>query len=174
MFEKVKEHLNEIIGIADKCPEKYQVKCFEILLGALVKPEIPSAAGVAEAAVISEADFFSRHEISPKEWQRVFHFDGKSAYSIIVGDLKVKPTVGKQERLALLLGVKNLLETGDAAISKDPLIELCERYSAYDSSKFATYIRQRKNLFLSKGKEGWALTIPGQAKAAEVIKELAQ
>jgi len=35
MFENVKVSLNEVIEIANKCPERYQVKCFEILLDAL-------------------------------------------------------------------------------------------------------------------------------------------
>jgi len=36
MFEQIKEKLQEIIEIAENCPEKYQDKCFEILLKALI------------------------------------------------------------------------------------------------------------------------------------------
>lgn len=172
MFEKVKENLNEVISIANRCPEKYQEKCFEILLSSLVRPEIPSIEGVAGAAIAAKTDFFSRYNISQEEWTRIFHFDG-SSYSVIVKDLKEKTTTKKQVKLALLLGIKGLLETGEALISKDSLVELCKNYAAYDPTNFAKYMKKNKNLFLAKG-DGWVLTMPGQDKAAEVIKELAK
>ena len=37
MLEKIREHLSEVIKMADECPEKYQVKCFEVLLEALLR-----------------------------------------------------------------------------------------------------------------------------------------
>jgi len=179
MFNKVKECLSEIIDIADKCPEKYQVKCFEVLLSALVRPEIspigaarkvPVAGG--EAPVPAKPDFFSKYSITEEEWSRVFYFDGNS-YSIIVKDLKDKRIAKKQIKLALLLGVKGLLESGEPAISKDSLVELCKEYSAFDSSNFATHMKHAKNLLSTKS-NGWALTVPGKEEAAKIIKELAQ
>lgn len=172
MFEEVKDHLNEVISIADKCPEKYQVKCFEILLSSLTRPEMPSIKGVAGAPAVAKIDFFSNYQIPQKEWQRVFHFDG-SSYQVIVKDLKGRGKAPKQVKLALLIGVKELLETGEATISRELLIEACEKYAAYDASNFAANMKVRKNLLLPKG-DGWVLTVPGQEQAAEVIKELAQ
>lgn len=172
MFEKVKDYLNEVIEIANKCPEKYQEKCFEILLSSLVKPEIPPTEGMVVAPAISKIDFFSNYEISPKEWQRVFHFDG-SSYSVIVKELKESTKAKKQVKLALLLGIKSLLETGEAVISKNSLVELCNNYAAYDHRHFMEYMQRNKDLFLSKD-DTWVLTVPGQERAAEVIKELAQ
>lgn len=172
MFEKVKEHLNEIISIADECPEKYQVKCFEILLSALVRPEAPSVVTAAGAPAITKTDFLSRYNISQEECTRVFHFDGTS-YSIIVKDLKEREKSKKQVKLALLSGIKELLNTGEAVVSKDALIELCKNYAAYDPKNFAAHMKKQRDLFLPKD-NAWALTMPGQEKAAEVIKELAQ
>lgn len=172
MFEKVKEHLNEIISIADTCPDKYQEKCFEILLSSLVRPEGPPAVVVAGAPVVTKTDFFSRYNISEGDWARVFHFDG-SSYQVIVKDLKAKGKAPKQVKLALLLGVKALLETDEALIPRDLLVDTCKNYAAHDSSNFAGNMKTQKNLFLPKG-DDWVLTMPGQDKAAEVIKELAQ
>ena len=39
MLEKIKDKLNEVVAIAETCPAKYQVKCFEILLSSLVRAE---------------------------------------------------------------------------------------------------------------------------------------
>ena len=172
MFEKVKECLDEVISIANKCPEKYQVKCFEILLSSLVRPEAPSAVPIPGAPTVSKPDFFSNYGISEKEWQQVFYFDGNS-YSLIAKDLKEKGKAGKQVKLALLLSVKELLNTGVATVSRESLTDACEKHAAYDSSNFATNMKRNINLLLPKG-DGWVLTFPGQEQAAEVIKELAQ
>jgi len=177
MLEKIKDKLNDVIAIADECPGKYQVKCFEILLNALLTAEgvVPvTSATVTTERVIGKPspEFFTRHGIGEEEWQRVINFDGE-AYSIIVSNLKEKSVSKKQIRLALLLGVKGFLETGVPTVEKSQLVELCKQHAAYDSPNFSTHMRKQKNLFLSKGKD-WALTKPGESKAAEVIKELAQ
>jgi hypothetical protein len=178
MFDKVKEHFDEIISIAGKCPEQYQVKCFEILLNALVKIETPPIRfmeGMPEIGArereMPKADFFSRHGLTEEEWSPVFNFDG-SSWSIIA-ELKTKEMSKNQVKLALLLGIKSLLEGTEPIILRSSLIELCKRYAAHDATNFAKHMKANKKLFLPKGKD-WILTKPGQKKAAEVIKELAQ
>lgn len=174
MFEIIRNYLNEVIDIADKCPEKYQVKCFEILLDALVKGEAVASVQTAGAVMPGkdEFDFFQSHDISRDEWTRVFHFDGNS-FTIIVKNLKEKPTSRRQIKLGLLLGTKNLLETGEALVPKDMLIDICKQYNAYDSPNFSANMKKQKHLFLAQG-NAWILTIPGQEQAAEIVKELAQ
>jgi hypothetical protein len=172
MFDKVKEHLNEVITIANKCPEKYQEKCFEILLNSLVRPEAPPVKAGVGTLPATKTDFFSRYSIAEEVWAGVFHFDGTS-FSIIAQDLKGRGKAPKQVQLALLLGVKGLLETDKAFISKELLITTCKQYSVFDSSNFASYMKKQKRFFLPEG-DGWVLTVPGKEKAAEVIKELAQ
>jgi hypothetical protein len=177
MLEKIKETLNDVVSIADSCPEKYQVKCFEILLKASLAAEGVALADTGtvvpgRAKHKPSPEFFSRHNIVEEEWQKVFHFDG-SSYSIIVGDLKERSVSKKQVKLALLIGVKALLETGEGELDKAQLVELCKQHAAYDSANFATRMRKNKNFFLPKGKN-WILTKPGESKAADVIKELSQ
>ena len=179
MFEKVREHLNEVIDIANKCPEKYQAKCFEILLDAVVKGESTTSGIIAGLPAVKaqmsgpdKSPFFSQHSISEDEWSRVFHFDGIS-YSIIVKNLGEKVKSRKQIKLALLLGITKILNTGEATIPKDELMELCKTYSAYDQSNFAAHMKNRKDLFLAKGND-WTLTMPGRDEAAKTIKELSQ
>jgi hypothetical protein len=178
MFEKVKERLDEVISIAGKCPEQYQVKCFEILLSALVRVETPPIRGVegmpkigVEGRGMPKADFFSRYGVTEEEWSRVFDFDG-SSWSIIV-TLKAKERSKKQVQLALLLGTKSILEGTEPIIPRSSLVELCKHYATYDPPNFAKHMKTQKTLFSTKGKD-WSLTKPGQEKAAEVIKELAQ
>lgn len=180
MFAKVKDALEEVINLSNSCPDKYQLKCFEVLLSALTRSETPPVANPATApptppGSIQHAQrsaFFTQHGIDNAEWTRVFHLDGTS-YNIIVGDLRTKPKSQKQVRLALLLGVKSLLETGEPNVPKDSLVEMCKNYSAYDSPNFSGIMKKNRQFFLAKGKD-WVLTVPGQQRAADVIKELAQ
>lgn len=173
MLEKIRDFLNEVIDMANQCPEKYQLKCFEVLLDALVKAEAPAASPIGPKLTGKlQPEFFSRHSISQDEWSKVFHFDGTSC-SVIVKDLREKTVSKKQVKLGLLLGVASLLESGEATISKESLVDMCQQYAAYDSKNFATHMRNQKNVFLPKG-DGWLLTMPGQEEAAEAIKELAQ
>lgn len=180
MFEIAKQHLNDVIEIANKCPEKYQEKCFEVLLESLVSgksitPVAQAVPGVTspQAIPIAASNFFSQNSITQEQWELIFHFEG-NVCNVVVQDLKEKPTSGKQIKLALLLGIKNQFETGTPSISKDELIDMCKQYATYDSGNFSVHLKKQKTLFLPKGNKGWQLTRPGLKKAAQVIEELAQ
>ena len=111
--------------------------------------------------------------VTVEEVGRVVHGDGDT-YAIIVKDLKEKSSSKKQIKLALLLGVIGLLQNNKATIAKDSLMSMCKQYAAFDPSNFASYMRANKNWFLATGHDGWVLTVPGQERAAEVVKQLAQ
>lgn len=43
MFENVAEHLDEAVRLAERCPEKYQIPCFQALIGVLAQSDsLPS------------------------------------------------------------------------------------------------------------------------------------
>lgn len=176
MFEKIRVALNEVIEISNECPQELRLKCFEILLDALVKTEFSTSTVIPSTPAKSpevEPQFFAQYEITKTEWGRIFHFDGKS-YTIIAKDLKESTKAGQQIKLALLLGVKGLLESNESTIFKGELMEICKKYSAYDQANFAGHMKKQKHFFITKGKDSWGLTIPGQERAVEVIKELVQ
>ena len=180
MIEKVQEHLNEVIKLAERCPEKYQVSCFEILLSLVTQSGVsrkmmagplpgPEDGGKPDT---TKPTFITQYEITPHVLSRIFYQDGES-YTIIARDLKAKPVAQKQLRLALLLGVQKLLSGSEPTVSKEQLVETCKRYAAYDSANFASTMKKHRNLLLPKGNE-WLITVPGEEQAAELIKELAQ
>ena len=39
MFENVSEHLDEAVRLAERCPEKYQIPCFEALIRVLAQSD---------------------------------------------------------------------------------------------------------------------------------------
>lgn len=182
VFEGFKEPLAEITELANSCPEKYQQKCFEILLQMLVtgqgKSSVQAVAQPITAAIVNSPDqvgqlprALQQAGVNQANIDRVFHRDGKTC-KVIVQDLRAKPVSQRQERLALLLGIKSLIEIGEAAIPKDDLVALCKEYSAFDSSNFAAHMKKRKQSFVGKP-NGWALTVPGIQEAARLIDELA-
>ncbi|MDA1127857.1 MAG: hypothetical protein O2913_04035 [Chloroflexi bacterium] len=200
MFENVAEHLDEVIRLADRCPEKYQIPCFEALIRVLAQTnalppadrqpandyaESPSSSqsmrepnGITDRLPQSNgpangrgAVFLGQHEISSENITRVFHLDGDT-YRIIVKDLQEKTNSKKQIKLALLLGVGGLLAGGQPSFSKERLIEVCREYGAYDGPNFAAHMKKQRDLFIAQG-SGWSLTVPAQQRAAQAIKELA-
>ncbi|MCH8987428.1 MAG: hypothetical protein IIA92_01305 [Chloroflexi bacterium] len=198
MFENVAEHLDEAVRLAERCPEKYQIPCFQALIRVLAQSDSlplnsgdghpihgvsePSAsrangsytdAGPARQRQAGDRGpiFLEQHQIPSASISRVYHLDGDS-YRIIVKDLKEKTNSKKQVKLALLLGVGGLLAGGQPVFSKERLIEVCREYGAYDGPNFAAHMKKQRDMFIAQGNE-WSLTVPAQQRAAEAIKELA-
>ena len=195
MFENVAEHLDEAVRLAERCPEKYQIPCFQALIRVLAQSD--SAPSVSRpSASLSEASaspsngsysqrgpvgqqqsegrglvFLDQHQLTDASISRVYHLDSGS-YRIIVRDLNEKTNSKKQIKLALLLGVGGMLAGGPPVFSKEKLIEVCREYGAYDGPNFASHMRKQRDMFIAHGNE-WSLTVPAQQRAAEVIKELA-
>ena len=178
MFEDFEAQLDEIIRVAEKCPDRYKVSCFEVLASAIAPssgsvPQGMPALAVDTGTTVNKksATFLTQYDISDHELSRVFHIDDGTC-TIIVRDLKTKTVSQKQQRLALLLGTSGILVGKEALVEKDVLIALCKRYATFNSPNFAAHMKKQRDWFLTKG-SGWVLTVPGQEKAAEFIKELA-
>ena len=200
MFENVSEHLDEVLRLSERCPEKYQVPCFEALMRVLTG--FNAVPGQTGDGFISESDslvetqsyiangyhgaenpislqnqsqlglvFADQFQIPSVSISQVYHLNGAS-YRIIVKDLKEKTSSKKQIKLALLLGIGELLTTGSPLFTKNRLIEACREYGTYDAPNFASHMKKQRDMFIAYGKNEWSLTVPAQQRAAEVIKEL--
>ncbi len=199
MFENVAEHLDEAVRLSERCPEKYQIPCFQALIRVLAQSDsLPAQNGNRDAhhlAANGETSaspikgpylnlgstgqqpsergpiFLDQHQIPEPSISRIYHLDGDS-YRVIVKDLKEKTNSKKQVKLALLLGVGGLLAGGQPVFSKERLIEVCREYGAYDAPNFASHMKKQRDMFIAHGND-WSLTVPAQQRAAEAIKELA-
>ena len=199
MFENVSEHLDEAVRLAERCPEKYKVPCFEALIRVLAEPDSfqgqngsgsglpvdrssetpsfamncshePTGSTVSQQQGHRGPIFLDQYQIPSLSISRVYHLNGDS-YRIIVKDLNERTISKKQVKLALLLGVGELLTADSPVFSKDRLIEVCREYGAYDAPNFASHMKKQRDMFIAQG-NGWSLTVPGQQRAAEAIKEL--
>jgi len=200
MFENVSENLDEAVRLAERCPEKYKVPCFEALIRVLAEPDSlqrqngsgsglpldkssgtpsftmngfhkPTDSTVSQQQSHRGPIFLDQYQIPNLSISRVYHLNGDS-YRIIVKDLDERTISKKQVKLALLLGVGELLTVDSPVFSKDRLIEACREYGAYDAPNFASHMKKQRDMFIAQG-NGWSLTVPGQQRAAEAIKELA-
>ncbi len=180
MFEELKNQLQEIIDVAELCPERYREKCFSILLehwlSSYENPKMPPGKPLEAKNTIlagGSRDLFSQfvkeHDLNGTLSQ-VFHLED-SKCGIIVNDLKTPKKAQRQVRLGLLVGVKHIVEEGVPNIPDQELRDLCTTYAAYDESNFASYMKKQKHLFV-KTDTGWKLTKPGEKEAANLIKEL--
>ena len=177
MLEMVKNKIAEAIEVAESVPEKYQQKCFEVLLetalhGNTFNGDVAQVAQKSTGQPLAGTQFLAAQGITDNMLSRVLHLDGDS-YELIASNLKVGSVAQKEVRLALLLGVKNLLEGGEGFFQKDSLVTQCKKYAAFDSPNFAAHMKKQRNLFLAK-ENGWVLTVPGKEQAAQAIKELAE
>ncbi|MCI0900542.1 MAG: hypothetical protein J4N70_06380 [Chloroflexi bacterium] len=202
MFENVAEHLDEAVRLAERCPEKYQIPCFQALIRVLAQSDsLPSQNGGdgrpligtgtggdgadngdAPASSANGSYTIPARQTAAPIFLEQHQIPGASisrvyhldggSYRIIVKDLKEKTRSKKQVKLALLLGVGGLLAGGQPVFSKERLIEVCREYGAYDAPNFASHMKKQRDMFIARGNE-WSLTVPAQQRAAEAIKELA-
>lgn len=182
MFEQLKKQLNEIVEVANQCPEAYRERCFSILLEHFLtsqeKPKAPSGAfpKITSEAFLREwpiefSRFIEEHKLT-ETVSRVFHLE-EGKCEIIVKDLNTKKKATGQVRLALLLGVKHMAEEGLPNVPNEDLRQLCSSHALFDTANFASIMKKNKNLFLSIKGKGWKLTKPGENEAGAIIKELA-
>ncbi|GAG51126.1 unnamed protein product [marine sediment metagenome] len=179
MFDKIKQELEEIIRIADSCPEPYRVECFKILLqhtlaryGLPTVTEGPIEEVAPQKGTKEFARFCQQHDVTEEQLLKVFHLED-DVCKIIVKDLKEKEKAPQQIRLGLLLGIQNLYLDGNPLVPREPLRELCKQYGTYDGANFAANMKKHRDLFLIEGKD-WKLTTPGLEEATQVIQDLSQ
>ena len=177
MIEELKTQLQQVVDLSESCPEQYRLTCFEVLWTTVVRHSFgqgddPYHTNGVSTEVVEENYGASSVDIDLDTWNRVFHLRGDSSV-ISVKNLKESTKAKKQIKLALLLGIADIKSGGRGSIDRSELVDLCKKYATHDSPNFsATMKRQRDLLVETDG--GWELTIPGEERALEAVKELAQ
>jgi len=174
MIEKIEEKLAELIGIADSVPEKYSVKCFELLLSYELglnkdmptdKPnEIsskPDESGIAAAAAastpsqreVSESDlhlkfkqFLKKYRIDLEKINQLYYIEGDD-FLPIYDDLKTVRSAETQIRLALFQAMINAMKDGSFEFDGEAVRVECQKRKAYDSSNFSANFKNNASLF---------------------------
>jgi hypothetical protein len=72
----------------------------------------------------------------------------------------------------VLVGIGQLLLTGDASFDDRAARSLCEKFGCYNSANHSTHLREKGNEFTGTKERGWTLTAPGLKRGADLIKDM--
>jgi hypothetical protein len=115
--------------------------------------------------------WMKQNEVSTEELQQVVHLSGGAA-DVIAGDIPGKNKKDKTYSAYVLAGLGAFLATASWTFDDRSARSLCERYACYDQANHSATIKGRGNEFTGTKEGGWTLTMPGQKRAAALVKEI--
>lgn len=181
------EELQKIVELADRVPEVYREKCFELLLGyALhatlspmpVVPSIPSALPEAPASggklfvlPIDVRAFLSQYALDESTPWKFFIAEGQEIRPIYQLQATKKATAQIQH--ALMMALEHALSSGQFQIDIEALRARCNDQKCYDGRNFMKNIKDKANLFkpIVDG-EPLSLSPDGKTELADLIEQL--
>lgn len=189
MLDKLKADFDAIIELVNKAPAPLQETAFKMILeqwftaNTAPKPAsclqtTAAAAGAAGSATVggvpdSIKPFLTANAITTDILEKVFHPTGPGA-QLLASSIPGSGKANKLISLALLLSVKQALESGNFSCTLKELRELAVHYDCYDSPNFSSTLKTNKNYFKPRDKGvDLELSGPGLKKAGEIIKSIA-
>lgn len=184
-FEKLEQDVSKIVKISEKIPEKYQAKCFEILLNQLVSGyQEPSQIPKLPSPPVKKQTFDFQIPIEVRAFLRQFSIDEGKIFELflitgkdeIVPTFKIRTTVisKAQIQIALMVALENTLkQTERFQFSIEEVRQRCQDNKVYDRKNFQNHFNNNKKLFKDLSDKEHVLLSPyGKEKLAEVINEL--
>lgn len=110
------------------------------------------------------------HNVTEAQINEVFHIDNGTV-SIIASELPGNSDAEKTIEAYILVGLSQLLQSGDPKFDDKAGRDACETLGCYQGNNHATILKDKKGNALAGSKaSGWNLTGPGLKTAAELIK----
>jgi len=186
MYEKLKEEIKKILEIVKELPEKFQDKCFELLLSNFLerqkeypKPEIPkSEEEVAKPKVPTTVHgevkaFLRKYKLNTELLESLFYFEKGMVKPIF--KLKTDVIAHAQIQLSLLCALQEAINSGFFRFNIEEVRQLCKEQGYFNSANFITYFRNKIGLFKAiKKEEPIELSEDGLKELAETIIELTE
>ena len=116
--------------------------------------------------------WMKQNNISEIQLQQVFHIT-EGAVEVIAAHVPGKNKKEQTYNAYILTGLGQLLLTGNPTFEDKVARALCESSGCYDSANHSAHVKNRGNEFTGNKDKGWVLTAPGLARAAEIVRELA-
>jgi hypothetical protein len=183
-LDKLKSEFDVILELVNKCPPPLQETALRTLLTHWLEQNAqPASAGAAPGAgstppatgalPVPVRTFMSANAISAELLGQVYHPAGAGA-QLMASTIPGAGKATKQVNLAMLLCVRQALETGTFTCALMQLREQCVHYDCYDSTNFSASLKNNKNYFKPRSKGAdLELAGPGLKKAAEIMKGIA-
>jgi hypothetical protein len=183
MLAKLKADFDGILELVQKCPANLQETALKTILehwftsSTATPPK--SEGGQGSSGVPGPSPpvmpdpvktFMTANGITAETMAKAFHPIGPDA-QLLVTEIAGSGKSLKQANLALLLAVRNALETGLFTCTLKELREMAVHYNCYDSANFSTNLKAHKGYFKPREKGADInLSGPGLKRAAELIK----
>ncbi len=186
MDEEIEELAKRAVRIAEKLPEKFQEKGFEVLLNAflgrtVLAPALSPTKGKEGApppklkefvVPIDVRAFLQQYTVPEEKLTKLFFTEGsdvKPIYKITTTKKAVAQT-----QIAVLIALENALKGGKFEFGIEDVRRRCDEHRCYDKANFAATFKKRKDLFKSLiDEEHVELSPDGKAELAETILEMA-
>lgn len=184
------EDLHEIVKLAESVPERFQEKCFEILLstslGLSSRREAGFAAkgelGVEQPLVPAKQDefilpidvkaFLTQYGLTESALWNYFLAEGDEIRAIY--QLTSTKKVEAQAQHALMMALESAIKTGEFTVDIEQLRSRCRDRNAYDSPNFKANIKSRERLFKEVDDvETLTLSPDGKSELADLLEALA-
>lgn len=183
MLDKLKADFDGILELVNKAPQALQETAFKMILerwfaantvpATPPKPD-PGGGGGAQTGVPDVVKpFLTAQGITTETLEKAFHPTGPGA-QLLASQIAGTGKAGKMVNLAILLCVRQALETGAFTCTLKELREMAVHYNAYDSANFSANLKSNKNYFKPREKGAdLELSGPGLKKAGDLIKAIA-
>lgn len=179
-----KEELKEIVELSNSVPDKFQIKCFELVLTNALKPSgrqqfEEKDSNKLQPGELSSGDyklpvtlsaFIGQYKLNTQNVLNLFHIDKESIVPIY--NLTARNKKQAQTQLALLLSLENALNTGKFSFDQKLLRTKCEENKIYDYTNFKTYLKQNGTYYKNIDDDEIFLTPDGKTALADLLETL--
>jgi hypothetical protein len=179
------EELRKIVELANKVPEEYRQKCFELLLAQelqIKNPAVPAVVTPAQQLIspaipksfvipIDVKAFLSQYGLDESLLGKFFLIDGEEIRPIY--KLKVTAKSKAQIQHALMMAFENACKSGQFQVEIESLRARCVEQKCYDSANFSANIKNNAKLFkFISTDQPLSLSPDGKSDLAELLEEL--
>jgi hypothetical protein len=187
LLDKLKADFDGILELVQKVPEPLRESALKLILEQWFAlnaapprpPQAPppapgSAGGSSPSDPIPVLDtvrtFVNANGLTTGMLEKVFHPLGSGA-QLLATEIEGNGKSGKVANLAVLLAVRQALESGSFVCTLKELREMAVHYDCYDSTNFSKSFQTYKSYFKPRAKGAdLELSGPGLKKGAELIK----
>lgn len=176
------ESLKEIARVSDELPEKYQLKAFELLAAAALRPATPEQQPKTEPETkpktpesktpihLKVRALLTQYELDEGVIDKVFFREGADRTPIYT----LKTTNGSKVQIghALMLCLQEAIESGNFKTSNDTLKAYLKEHKAYSASNYTNNLKNNSDLFKSISDADLELSTDGKAELATLLGEL--
>ena len=188
MLDKLKADFDGILELVTKCPANLQEMALKTILEHWAASNTDPAAGSERKGHANNNSgsqthpanvpdvvkpFLTANAITSEMLDKAFHPTGQGA-QLLASDIPGTGKATKQANLAILLAVRQALESGSFTCSLKQLREMAVHYNCYDSTNFSANLKSHKSYFKPREKGAdLELSGPGLKKAGDLIKAIA-